>query len=75
MKILGGILLAVGILIAGGSGLCSLVLFVNEPGIHSLADAAEVLSIIGFFGGIPFAFGTALALLGYWLVKRAGNAQ
>jgi len=73
MKVLGGILLAVGILIAGASGLCSLVLLLNEPGMDSLSDIAETLAIIGVYGGIPFVCGAVLAFLGYWLVKRAGR--
>jgi hypothetical protein len=68
LKIFGGILLAIGILIAGASGLCSLFLLA-DPSTHSGPSAGESLSIIAMVGGIPFMIGVGLAFLGYRLVR------
>jgi hypothetical protein len=60
----GGLLLAVGILIAGGSGLCSMaVLF--TPGEYS---GWKMWPTVALVGGIPFAVGTAIALGGRALI-------
>jgi hypothetical protein len=68
MKMLfGGILLAVGILIAGASGLCSLaVLFGGGFG-----GDASILPLVFVIGGIPFAIGAAMAYGGWVLVRQA----
>ena len=69
--VLGGILMAVGILIAGGSGLCSLmVLFGGGMG----ADFS-MLPLVLLIGGIPFAVGAAIAFGGYALIRSARNEQ
>lgn len=63
----GGILLAVGILIAGASGLCSLaVLFGGEFGSN-----ASMLPVVLVIGGIPFAVGAALGFGGWALIRQA----
>src|SRR4030095_4845692 len=65
IKLFGGILLAVGILIAGASGICSLYgIFssLNDPGTIPLALP---------FGGIPFAIGVGLALAGRALLRSS----
>jgi hypothetical protein len=65
--VLGGILLAVGILIAGGSGLCSLfVLF--SPG--ELADLG-MLPLVLLIGGVPFLIGAGIAYGGFALIRSA----
>jgi hypothetical protein len=65
----GGILLAVGILIAGASGLCSLwVLFM--PGGEFGGDLS-ILPLVLLIGGIPFALGTAIAFGGRSLIRQA----
>ena len=70
-QILGGILLAVGILIAGASGLCSLVfLFGSGSGLGGIM---EILPAVLLFGGIPFAVGAAVGLGGYALIRSARN--
>ena len=72
MKTLGGILLGVGILIAGLSGLCSLIFFATEA-TSSHSNWSEVLMMDLMFGGIPFAIGVGLIFLGRHLIKL-GNA-
>ena len=66
-QVFGSILLAVGILIAGGSGLCSLV--VLGGGISN--SFGEVLGIVLIVGGIPFAIGLGLFFTGRALVRQA----
>ena len=70
MKTLGGILLGIGILIAGLSGLCSLILFVTEL-TSSHSNISESIMIILMFGGIPFVIGIGLVFLGRHLIKTA----
>ena len=67
MKILGGILLAIGILIAGASGLCSLAFLSDSSGMGGFL---EVLPMILIFGGIPFAMGLAFCFAGAFLIRR-----
>lgn len=70
-KVLGGLLLAMGILIAGASGLCSLwlVAAVFTEGNNSLADISEGLPVLLVFGGVPFAGGIGLIVAGRYLIK------
>ncbi len=70
MKILGSIMLAVGILIAGASGLCSLVVFGSgmSQGGNGLG---ELFGIVLIVGGIPFGIGLALFFGGRALVRQA----
>ena len=60
-KFFGGLLLAIGILIAGVSGLCTLF-FLKEGG-------AAVLMI----GGIPIVIGVGLIVAGNALIKDRGG--
>lgn len=73
MKMLcGGILLAIGILIMGVSGLCSSVFLfsaLTEPG------SAEMLILVALFGGLPFAAGIGLLLGGRALIRSAREDQ
>ena len=67
-EVFGGILIAVGILIAGASGLCSLaVLFGGGFARESLSMFPLVLMI----GGIPFAAGVGIAFGGRALIRSA----
>jgi hypothetical protein len=66
-RLFGGILMGVGILIAGASGLCS-VLFLADGS----ADA-EFVQIVLLVGGIPFVFGLMFLAGGYALF-RSGKA-
>ena len=61
----GGILLAIGILIAGASGLCTVVFFVTTIG-HGGAGAFPLMLIVG---GIPFAIGLGLVFAGRALIR------
>jgi hypothetical protein len=65
--LLGGILLAIGILIAGASGLCSLaVLFGGGFGTD-----ASMLPVVLVVGGIPFAVGAGIGFGGWALIRSA----
>jgi hypothetical protein len=65
--VLGGILLAVGVLIAGGSGLCSLLVLFSSGGMGGLTMIPAVL----LFGGVPFAIGAGMAFGGHALIRSA----
>jgi hypothetical protein len=67
-EVFGGIMIAVGILIAGASGLCSLaVLFGGGFGGESLS----MIPLILLIGGVPFAIGVGIAFGGRVLVRSA----
>jgi hypothetical protein len=66
MKILGGILLAIGILIAGASGLCSLMMLSSGSGMD---DIGGMLPLVLIFGGIPLAVGVAFGFAGWFLIR------
>lgn len=70
--VFGGILIAIGILIAGVSGLCSGVFLVSMIG-SSLKYGIEPngLVMVLIFGGLPFMAGVGLILAGRALVRRA----
>ena len=71
-KLFGGILIAVGILIAGASGLCSLaILFSGGMG----PEAMSMLPMVLMIGGIPFAVGAGIAYGGYALLRSARNER
>jgi hypothetical protein len=73
-QLLGGILIAVGILIAGASGVCSLYMLFTSDTFRSGAGISELLSILPLmlmFGGIPFAAGVALIFGGRSMIRRA----
>jgi hypothetical protein len=63
----GGGLLAIGILIAGASGLCSMAVLFTPGEFSGLKMWPTVLLV----GGIPFAVGVAIALGGLALVRRS----
>lgn len=67
---LGGILIGIGILIAGLSGLCSLVFFATEV-TSPYTSFSELMSYVLFVGGIPFAIGIGFIFLGRRLTKSA----
>jgi hypothetical protein len=73
LKTLGGILMGIGILIAGLSGLCSLVLLVTEA-TSSYSNMEDVIAMILGFGGIPFILGLGMIFLGRHFIKIAGRA-
>ena len=65
----GGVLLAAGILIAGVSGLCSLV--VLGMGVTEPSGLADVLPMVLLFGGVPFLIGLGLFFLGRSMIRSA----
>jgi len=66
-EIFGGILMAVGILIAGGSGLCSLMVLLGG----GYGPDLSMLPLVALIGGIPFAVGAGIAYGGYALIRSA----
>lgn len=69
MKVLGGILIAVGLLIAGASGLCSFVLIAEELR-NANADMGGSLAIVAIVGGIPFLMGAGMIFGGWKLLQE-----
>jgi len=66
----GGVLLAIGILIAGASGLCTIIFDIMALSVvHS--DGLSFVALSLFVGGIPFVVGVGLLLWGRWLLRRA----
>ena len=66
-KFFGGVFLAIGILIAGLSGLCSLASLISLA--SSGPGEFSSLGLVAFFGGIPFAIGAGLIWLGRVLMR------
>jgi hypothetical protein len=64
----GGILLAIGILVAGASGLCSLAFLVSMVTSSGGGEFAS-LPLVLVVGGIPFAIGLALFFAGRALIR------
>ena len=74
MKTLGGILLGIGILIAGLSGLCTVMVVIPEllhPGGGGEDFAADIPGDL-VIGGVPFAIGVGLFFLGRRMIRSAG---
>ena len=68
-RFFGGVLLAIGILIMTGSGLCSLAVI----GVGVWQGGSMALNMIQLpliFGGLPFGIGFALFYLGRTLLRR-----
>jgi hypothetical protein len=70
-EVFGGILMAVGILIAGASGLCSAVVLFTPGEYSGLEMWPAVLTV----GGIPFAIGLAMAFGGRALRRRSSQGD
>ena len=66
MKVFGGgLLIAIGLLLAGASGLCSLMVLFSSGEMSGFGMWPLVL----MFGGIPFAAGVGLILGGRALIR------
>lgn len=68
----GGILMAIGILIAGASGLCTITVLISA--LSSIGGGNEfsglgMIPIVGIVGGIPFAIGVGLIFAGRSLMR------
>jgi hypothetical protein len=74
-RVFGGILMAAGILIAGLSGLCSIVvggsMMTDSSGLFSGSGLLGLLPMILLFGGIPFVLGVGVFIGGRALVREA----
>ncbi len=68
-KVLGGCMLGAGILIAGLSGLCSLMLILSEMPLTA-RDLSEGLPVVLVIGGVPFLVGIGLVFLGRFVVSQ-----
>ena len=73
-KFFGGLLIAVGVLIAALSGLCSLGLVASSIGSVLRGPAVGTnltmgLVMVGIFGGVPFLFGVAMIVGGRAMMK------
>ena len=74
-KLLGGVLMGCGILIAGVSGLCVLLIagsFLTEFGGDG--GSGELLSMIPallVYAGIPIGIGVGMAFLGRYVIRQA----
>jgi len=66
-RLFGGILLALGVLIAGASGLCSLAVLVIGAGGKD--DYISMIPLVSLFGGIPFLIGVGLFYVGRLLIR------
>jgi len=71
-RLLGGLMIAIGALVAGLSGLCSVAFFASVSGNYGdWQGAASTLPLILLFGGIPIAAGIALAFAGRHVIRSA----
>lgn len=69
-KLLGGLLLAVGVLVAGACGLCSgwfLIATLTAP--NGGDEASAMIALAAIVGGIPFMGGVGLVLAGRYLLR------
>lgn len=66
-QMFGGVLIAVGILVAGASGLCSLTILFGNGEMTGLS----MLPIVLVIGGLSIALGVLIALVGRSLIRQA----
>ena len=69
MKFFGELLMALGILIATLSGLCSAVILTGPDGPE--ISKAAILPLIAIIGGLPFLSGVGMFFWGRWLLRLA----
>ena len=70
-KVIGGIIMAVGILITGATGLCTTFMFLEAPLTRGDFNF-EGIMIVAIFAGIPLIFGITFIFLGRYLIRNAG---
>jgi hypothetical protein len=70
-KVIGAVMMAVGILITGATGLCVGLVF-TEGGVTSNDFSPENIGIVAVFAGIPLIFGITFIFLGRYLIRNAG---
>lgn len=75
-SVIGGLLLGIGILVAGLSGLCSLFMAMDLV-LGAGGSSGKYLDwpTLLIVGGIPFAFGLGIAFGGWRLLKPARPGQ
>ncbi len=73
-RFVGALLMGIGVLVAGLSGLCSLLLLSEEPNWSGPA-AAESLGIIAMVGGIPFIAGLGLFFAGRYVWRKGDEGN
>jgi hypothetical protein len=69
-KVIGAVMMAVGILITGATGLCVGLVFTE--GVTSNDFSPENIGIVAVFAGIPLIFGITFIFLGRYLIRNAG---
>ena len=77
MKFFGGLLMAIGILIATLSGLCSawfLVMMIAHPGQGEFSGT-DMLPLVAVIGGVPCLSGVGMFFWGRWLLRRARERE
>lgn len=75
IRLMGAILQAVGLLVAGASGLCSAWFLVAMGSSGETGAVPDILLLVALFGGIPFALGLGLFFLGKRLQRRQPQAD
>lgn len=70
-NVVGGIMLGCGILIAGLSGLCTIVVVGTSLADSGAGEFASMIPAALVFGGIPAAFGVGIFFLGRHLMRTA----
>ena len=68
-KLAGILLIVFGVLLAGASGLCCLMVLSMDGGGVSLSKLKDAAPLLAIFGGIPFLFGS-VAIMGGVLALR-----
>ncbi|NKJ41386.1 MULTISPECIES: hypothetical protein [unclassified Novosphingobium] len=69
-RLIGAILQAVGLLIAGASGLCSAWFTIMMGTSGDFGPLPGLLLLVALFGGIPFAFGLGFFFLGKRIARK-----
>lgn len=70
-KVFGGLFIALGILVAGLSGLCTYFIFAESTSPEDFSS--ESFWIVAIVGGIPFITGLTFVWLGRYLIKNAST--
>ena len=70
-RFFGGLLLAIGIMIAGASGLCTIVFDIMALSEARSAEGLSFIALSLLVGGIPFVIGLGLFFWGRWLLRHA----
>jgi len=78
-KLFGGILMGCGILIAGVTGLCVLILgvglFSEFGGDMGAEDVVSAIPMALTYVGLPIAIGVGLIFLGRFVIRQANEAE